>query len=160
MDRAQQIVQQLGGEIDSKYTESVQALESLSQFLKQYKSVVTDLTQAKSKYADIVAKYSDQAPAMAVSTFPGVASPTPAYSNKDMSVDSNQLSELGTLISEMEDQKELIQTQMRKLLGDVNTSIATMTDEASQLLVFLSQTIDDQSMNGLYGSPTLNDVQA
>lgn len=159
MDRAQMIVQQLGEEVSAKYSESTKALQTLSQFLEQYKSVIDDLTQAKSQYADIVARYSDNSPKLASSTFPGVAAPTPSYSNSEMQMDSHQLTELGTLISEMEDQREIIQNQMRKLLGDVNTSIATMTDTASQVLVFLGQNIDDLSMNGIYGSATLNDVQ-
>lgn len=159
MDRAQAIVQQLGEEVSSKYSESSKALQSLIQFLEQYKSVVDDLTQAKSQYVEIVSRYSDNSPQLATSTFPGVAAPTPAYSNSEMQMDSNELTELGTLISEMDSQKEIIQTQMRKLLGDVNTSIAAMTDTASQIIVFLSQTIDDISMNGVYGSATLNDVQ-
>lgn len=158
MDRAQMIVQQLGEEVSAKYAESSKALQSLVQFLEQYKSIVDDLTEAKSQYSDIVSRYSDNSPKLASSTFPGVAIPTPTYSNSEMQMDSHQLTELGTLISEMEDQREIIQTQMRKLLGDVNTSIATMTDTASQILVFLSQTIDDMSMNGVYGSATLNDV--
>lgn len=159
MDRAQAIVQQLGEEVSSKYSESAKALQSLSQFLEQYKSVIDDLTKAKTQYAEIVSRYSDNSPKLAVSTFPGVAPPTPTYSNNEMQMDSSQLAELGSLISEMEDQKEIIQAQMRKLLGDVNTSIATMTDTASQILVFLGQTIDDISMNGVYGSATLNDIQ-
>ena len=153
------IVQQLGEEVSSKYSESVKALQTLLHFLEQYKAIVDDLTQAKSQYADIVARYSDNTPRSTTATFPGVAIPTPNYSASEMQMDSYQLTELGEMISEMEDQKEIIQTQMRKLLGDTNTSIATMTDTASQILVFLGQTIDDVSMNGVYGSATLNSVQ-
>jgi hypothetical protein len=158
MNRTQVIIQQLGEEVTTKYSESAKALHALSQFLEQYKSVVDDLTKAKSEYADIVSRYSDNSPKLTVSTFPGVAAPTPTYSNSEMQMDSHQLNELGMLISEMEDQKEIIQTQMRKLLGDVNSSIAAMTDTASQVLVFLGQSIDDLSMNGVYGSATLSTI--
>lgn len=160
MDRAQVIVQQLGEEVSAKYSESAKALQTLMQFLEQYKSVVDDLTEAKTQYADIVSRYSDNTPKMAVSTFPGVAPPTPTYSNSEMQMDSSQLTELGALISEMEDQKEIIQTQMRKLLGDVNTSIAAMTDTSSQILVFLGQRVDDLSMNGVYGSSNLASISS
>lgn len=159
-DRGQMIIRQMSEDTAAKYAETKKALEGYLAFLQQYKSVVDDLIEAKAKYADIVSRYSRETQqTYSVSTFPGVAAPTPTYSNAEMQMDSNELSELGDLISEMEDQRELIQSQMHNLLQTINGSSAAMTDTASQVLVFLSQAIDNESRDGLYGSPTLNTVE-
>lgn len=160
MDRANVIVQQLGMEVDSKYDESLKGLQMLMQFLQQYKSVVDDLVQSKKNYGEVVIKYSQNSgDGMSnVGTFPGIAPSAPQYSNSEMSMDSKQLNELASLISEMEDQRELIQTQIQRLMKGLTTNVATMTDTASQIMVFLSQSIDDMSSNGIYGSPDLNEV--
>ena len=158
MDRSQTIVSQLGEEVEVKYAEAQKNLEMIVQFMHQYKATVDDLIKAKSQYVEIIQQYTADQQVSVPTTFPGIAPPMPQYSNSKMQMDSKELSELGTLISEMEDQKELITNQMQKLLDGINGGIIGMTDTASQILVFLSQNIEDNSMNGVYGSPTLQDA--
>ncbi len=153
--RAQQLINNLTQDIQSKFQDQSAYLQTLTQLMQQYQSVGLDLIQLKQKYAEIVKQYSmNNSFRPTPNTFPGVAPTTPTYSTEKMQMDSKQLAEMGELINDLENQKQLVYNQVRKVLEAIvviTTSAATTIDQVS---VYLSQMIDNIG-RGVYGSPTL-----
>lgn len=157
--RSQQIISSLTTDIKSKFQDQNAYLQTLSQLMQQYEGVSMDLIQMKMKYVEIVRQYSDSHDFRpTLSTFPGVAPNTPTYPLDKMQADSKQLAEMGNVINDLENQKQLIYNQVRKTLEAIVVTTTSASNTVDQISVFLSQMIDDSSLNGLYGSPTLKNL--
>jgi len=157
--RSQQIISNLTEDIRKKFQDQNAYLQSLSQLMQQYESVSRDLIQLKIQYVEIVKQYSmnnDFRPVLG--TFPGIVQSTPTFSTEKMQADSKQLQEMGGVINDLEGQKQLIYNQIRQTLEAIVTTTTSTSSTIDQISVFLSQMIDDVSLNGIYGSPTLKNL--
>ena len=157
--RSQQIVSNLTQSIKDKFQDQNAYLQTLTQLMQQYESAGFDLIQLKQKYVEIVKQYSmnnDFHPAPA--SFPGIAPATPTFPIDRMQADSKQLQEMGEVINDLEGQKQLVYGQIRQVLEAIVSSTVTASNSIDQVSMFLSQMIEDVSLNGTYGSPTLKSL--
>ena len=157
--RSQQIVSNLTETIRGKFQDQNSYLQTLSQLMQQYEGVGVDLIQMKQKYVEVVKQYSmnnDFHPAPAA--FPGVAPAVPTFPIDKMQADSKQLQEMGEVINDLENQKQLIYGQIRQVLSAIVSTTTTASTTIDQLSLFLSQMIDDVSLGGTYGSSTLKSI--
>ena len=157
--RSQQIVSNLTETIRGKFQDQNSYLQTLSQLMQQYEGAGMDLIQMKQKYVEIVKQYSsnnDFHPAPA--SFPGIAPATPTFPIDKMQADSKQLQEMGAVINDLENQKQLIYGQIRQVLEAIVTATTTASSTIDQVSMFLSQMIDDVSLDGTYGSPSLKSM--
>jgi len=157
--RSQQIISNLTEDVRGKFQDQNAYLQSLTQLMQQYESVGFDLIQMKMQYVEIVKQYSmnnDFHPTPG--TFPGLVQSTPSFSPEKMQADSKQLQEMGEVINDLEGQKQLIYSQIRQTLEAIVVTATSASSTIDQISMFLSQMIDDVSLNGTYGSPTLKNL--
>lgn len=155
--RAQQIVNNLSETVRKKFQDQKNQLQVLSQLTEQYESVSADLIQLKQKYISIINQYSsNDVRRVPSSSFPGIAA-SPTYSMDKMQADSKQVQEMGSVLNNLESQKQLIYNQIRQTLEAVAATTITASNTVDQISIFLSQMIDDSS-NGIYGSSTLKNI--
>jgi hypothetical protein len=156
--RSQQIISNLSGTIQSKFRDQNAYLQNLSQLMQQYESAGIDLIQMKQKYVEIVQQYSTSSNDFhpTPSSFPGLAPAAPTYPVDKMQADSKQLSEMGEVINDLEGQKQLIYNQIRQTLQAIVVTTTSASNTIDQVSLFLSQMIED---NGIYGSPTLKNLE-
>lgn len=157
--RVQNVITNLTNDVRNKFQDQNAYLQTLTQLLQEYESVGLDLIQLKIKYTEVVKQYStDNNYTPSLKTFPGVVQTTPSYSPEKMQADSKQLLEMGKVINDLENQKELIYSQIRQTLEAIVVLTTSSSSIIDQVSLFLSQTIEDVSLNGTYGSPTLKSL--
>jgi RNase adaptor protein for sRNA GlmZ degradation len=157
--RSQQIVTNLTQDVRGKFQDQNSYLQTLSQLMQQYESIGFDLIQLKMKYVEIVKQYSmnnDFHPTP--NTFPGLIQAVPTFSPDKMQADSKQLQEMGEVINDLESQKQLVYNQIRQILEAIVVTTTSASTTIDQISIFLSQMINDVSLDGTYGSPTLKSL--
>jgi hypothetical protein len=157
-NRTQQIIASLSQQMQERFQKANTDLPNLTALIGEYQSIVQDLISTKNKYVEIVKKYTDRDFRPTPATFPGIVPSAPKYTNEAMKTDSKELIELGGTINELENQKELVRNQIRQLINSITTAFTSAAGDADQIDMFLSNVIQDNSLNGIYGSPNLNSL--
>ena len=155
--RTAEIIKSLSLDMQNKFVDGMSYIQTLTAMFQQYKSIIDDLVQTKGRYVELVQRYTgvqDKRPSP--SSLPGVMSGTPHYALPNMKADTAEIQKLATVIAELEAQKDLVYSQLRKLLEAVIGSTSNLIDTASQIDVFLSNQINDTNAGGLYGNPGVN----
>lgn len=156
MKSTAELITELSKDMNQSFSNANQNIEFLKNLLAAYEGAVQDLIKVKQEYVTIVTKYSDSIVSRPSSQLlTGISTPLPRYPAQEMKADSIQLQKMGELVAELEDQKTLLNSQLRQLLSGVTQNISNAATTVEQINVFLDQNIRDSSNDGVYGSTSM-----
>jgi hypothetical protein len=156
-ERTTAIIADRTQDINNKYNAGMAFIQTLTTMFQQYKSIVDDLLTAKQRYVELVLKYTSAQPQYSTpSSLPGLVSSSPISMLPDMQADSAEIRQLAALLNELEDQRALVYTQLRKSLEQIIGITSDVVDTASKIDMLLNNMIDKSNGSGVYGDSRVN----
>jgi len=157
--RTADIIKQLSVDMQHKYTDGVSYIQTLTGMYQHYKTIADDLIKTKTRYVELVEKYSGVNSKLTTpATLPGIVSSRSLYDTQAMRADSQEIQELGDVVVELENQKDLVYSQIRKLLEAVITATSNLVDTTNQINSFLTNQITNANPTGVYGNHKIQNM--
>lgn len=151
------IVTELSSDVFKNLQAAHNNFSTLISLISSYSEILKDLISTKKQYVEIIKKYADTIDSsINPSFFTGVVAATPKYASSEMKLDSQALEEMGRVVSELENQKEIVYAQIQQKAQAGTHALANATSTSGQMEMFLNQLIQDSSgPENVYGSASM-----